>query len=106
MSDFLKPAFISNNLCDFLGRYYGTKLTRAEVIKEICNYIKKKNLQDPGDQRIIILDNRLATLLKCSEPLTYFGIQKRIQAHFLSIAEIRSIQNDYPISSDLLNSKN
>ncbi len=86
MSGFMKPVFISNSLCDFLGRDYGTKLSRVEVTKEICGYIKEKDLQDPLNRRIIIPDMRLATLLNYDEPLMYYGIQKKLQPHFLKPA--------------------
>jgi len=94
MSGFMKPVSVSNSLCDFLGRYRGTKLSRVEVTKEICYYIKEKKLQDPSDRRIIIPDMRLATLLNYDEevdgPLTYYFLQKKLQPHFSSIAEVHS----------------
>jgi chromatin remodeling complex protein RSC6 len=52
-SGFAKPTEISHELCDFLGKEYGTEMARTEVTKYLTQYIKQHNLQEPADKRKI-----------------------------------------------------
>lgn len=85
-SGFAKPAVISNELCDFLGRPYGTEMARTEVTKYLTTYIKDHNLQQPEDKRKITPDKKLTKLLKLSkdDQVTYFNLQKWMKPHFPS----------------------
>ena len=83
-SGFAKPAVISNELCDFLGKPYGTEMARTEVTKYLTAYIKDHNLQQPQDKRRINPDKKLLKLLKLSkdDQVTYFNLQKWMKPHF------------------------
>ena len=83
-SGFAKPAVISNELCDFLGKPYGTEMARTEVTKYLTAYIKDHNLQQPEDKRRINPDKKLLKLLKLSkdDQVTYFNLQKWMKPHF------------------------
>ncbi len=85
-SGFAKPAVISNELCDFLGRPYGTEMARTEVTKYLTTYIKDHNLQQPEDKRKITPDKKLTKLLKLTkdDQVTYFNLQKWMKPHFPS----------------------
>ena len=87
-SGFAKPAPLSEKLCDFLDKPYGTEMARTDVTREITQYIKKENLQDQNNRRIILPDAKLQSLMNFpedgqDEPITYFNLQKFLRVHFL-----------------------
>jgi chromatin remodeling complex protein RSC6 len=67
-----RPVKISTKLEGVIGR---GPMARADVVKKIWNYIKKKNLQHPKNARCIILDAKLKTILKPSKSVIKFGKQ-------------------------------
>jgi upstream activation factor subunit UAF30 len=67
ISYFSMPVIISDELAQFLGKESGIEMARNDLTKEIWSYIKKKNLQDPTDKRIIHCDVKLGEL---------FGLKK------------------------------
>lgn len=83
-SGFTKPSLISSELASFLGKPKGTEMARTEVTREINQYIRSNNLQDPSNGRIIRADTKLRKLLKLgkSDELTYFNLQKYMSPHF------------------------
>ena len=83
-SGFAKPAPISKELCEFLGKEVGSELARTEVTKALNAYIKAHNLQDEKNKRSINPDAKLNALLKVGkgESVTYFNLQKYMKAHF------------------------
>jgi upstream activation factor subunit UAF30 len=87
-SGFAKPAVISNELCDFLGKPYGTEMARTEVTKYLTTYIKDNQLQQPEDKRKITPDKKLYNLLKLKkeDQVTYFNLQKWMKPHFPTTA--------------------
>jgi chromatin remodeling complex protein RSC6 len=84
-SGFVKPARISDELAEFLGKSIGTEMARTDVSKEINKYIRANKLQDPANGRNINPDTKLAVLLKLKsgEELTYFNLQKYMKHHFV-----------------------
>jgi upstream activation factor subunit UAF30 len=87
-SGFMKPVQISKEMAKFTGWDPKELKSRVDVTKYLCEYVKKKDLQDPADRRRILADKKLAALLnfdeeKDGQPLTYFFLQKKIQPHFL-----------------------
>jgi len=84
-SGFVKPALISNELAQFLGKTIGTEMARTDVSKEINAYIQANSLQDKDNGRIIHPDDKLTKLLKVSkdDELTYFNLQKYMKIHFM-----------------------
>uniref|UniRef100_A0A6C0CZ86 DM2 domain-containing protein n=1 Tax=viral metagenome TaxID=1070528 RepID=A0A6C0CZ86_9ZZZZ len=92
-SGFMKPIRVSEELRRFLEADGGMTdtITRAYLTTRLCNYIKKNNLQNPDDKRIIFPDENLVRLFAIQEneqePLTYYNIQKRIQRHIFRLEE-------------------
>lgn len=84
-SGFMKPVLISEDLASFIGVNNEQPITRVLITKKICQHIKEKDLQNPADRREILPDQALKKLFSITEndkePLTYYGIQKRIQKH-------------------------
>ena len=83
-SGFAKPALISTELCNFLGKPEGTEMARTEVTKYLTKYIKEHNLQDEANRRKILPDNSLQKLLNAGpdDEVTYFNLQKYMKVHF------------------------
>lgn len=86
-SGFIKPALISDELADFLGKERGTQMARTEVSKEINSYISAKDLKDKTNGRIILADSKLATLLKLSseDHLNFFNLQRYLKHHYIKV---------------------
>lgn len=85
-SGFLKPKLVTQELCAFLERPAGTQMSRTEVTRSICDYIKRNELQDKKNRRIIVPDQRLSGLLKLEkgQTLTYFDLQSKMNHLFAS----------------------
>merc|ERR1711904_609601 len=66
-SGFAKPSIITDELCKFLNKPLGTKMARTDVTREVNNYIKKHNLQNPENKKKISPEKTLRALLKVSE---------------------------------------
>jgi len=83
-SGFVKPTKISNELADFLGRDRGSLMARTDVTKQMTAYIRKNNLQDKDNGRIILPDPKLKKLLKLADAasLTCFNLQQFMDPHF------------------------
>lgn len=82
---FAKPTKISDELCTFLGVPKGTEKSRTEVTREINKYVKKHDLSNPKNKRIILPDATLKKLLnsKNTDEVTYFNLQKFLKHHFI-----------------------
>jgi hypothetical protein len=82
---FLKPVVISNELCAFIGEPMGTKMSKVDVTKHICNYIRDNNLTLPEDRRIIVPDEALRTLFQIPDNTTirYFHLQAYLSRHYI-----------------------
>ena len=93
-SGFLKPVLYSKDLSEFVGTDPETPQPRSCATKFICDYIKSKQLQNPEDRRIIMVDKdkKLAKLLKYDKtkentPLTYCSLQYYLKNHFSKVEE-------------------
>lgn len=82
---FKKPTEVSAELCEFLHVPVGELLSRVDVTRGLCKYIKDHELQNPQNKREILVDDKLAKLLLHDKatPLTYYTLQQRIQKHFV-----------------------
>jgi chromatin remodeling complex protein RSC6 len=92
-SGFTKPAPITDELANFLGKSLGSELARTEVSKEINNYVKEHNLKDKDNGRIIHADEKLKKLLNLKDgddQLTYFNLQRYIKHHFVKATPVVS----------------
>lgn len=79
-SGFLKPVVLSDDLVKFTGWDQNDSHSRVDVTKFICDYISKKELQNPENRREIIPDAKLQKLLNYdpknqTRPLTYASLQ-------------------------------
>lgn len=77
---------VSKDLEQFLGLSSGSKVSRTDVTRAITKYIKEKNLQNPNNKRHILLDTTLQNLLKPTEDVTYFNLQKFLKVHYTTQA--------------------
>ena len=84
-SGFIKPTLISTELAAFLEKPVGTEMARTAVSKEINNYIRTNNLQNPTNGRMINADEKLSKLLNLAagDQLTYFNLQRFMKHHFI-----------------------
>ena len=78
----MKSVKISGDMAKFCNFKADQLVSRVDVTKAICNYVKEKNLQNPADRRQFTPDEKLATLLGVKEVITYYTLQKHIQKHF------------------------
>ena len=83
---FMKPVKISREMQKFTGMRDDQLVSRVDVTKAICQYVKTNNLQNQSDRRQFTPDEKLGKLLGTSEPLTYYNLQKHIQPHFIKTA--------------------
>jgi chromatin remodeling complex protein RSC6 len=79
----MKPVKISKDMQKFTGLKEDQLVSRVEVTKSICQYVKEKNLQNQTDRRQFTPDEKLAKLLGTDKPLTYYALQQQIQPHFI-----------------------
>ena len=82
-SGFMKPVKITSEMAKFCGFAVDQLVSRVDVTKCICNYVKKENLQNESDRRQFTPDASLAKLLGVTETITYYTLQKYIQKHFV-----------------------
>lgn len=82
-SGFMKPVKISREMQKFTNMRDDQLVSRVDVTKAICQYVKNNNLQNQSDRRQFTPDEKLGKLLGTSEPLTYYNLQKHIQHHFV-----------------------
>jgi upstream activation factor subunit UAF30 len=82
-SGFMKPVNVSREMREFAGLKENQLVSRVDVTKAICKYVKDKNLQIETDRRQFTPDKHLASLLKTDKPLTYYALQQQIQPHFI-----------------------
>ena len=85
-SGFARPTKVTKELCEFMNKTDGTEIARTDVTRAIISYIKEKKLEYKDNNKIIIPDDKLRTLLGIEEnkELTYFTIQKYMNKHFIS----------------------
>jgi chromatin remodeling complex protein RSC6 len=89
-SGFMKPIRVSKELASFLGFEQDAVITRVDVTKKLCQYIREKDLQNPSDRREINPDEQLKHLFNITErteddKLTYYSMQKKLQNHIFKI---------------------
>jgi upstream activation factor subunit UAF30 len=88
----MKPVNISDELRKFINLSEEEKtepITRVLITQKLCQYIKENNLQKPEDKREILPDADMKKLFDITtdetEKLTYYSMQKKIQAHIFKI---------------------
>ena len=70
------------NLSPALAEVVGSKpLPRTQIIKKIWDYIKKNNLQDSKNRRMINADAKLKVLFGGKEQISMFELAKVVNNH-------------------------
>ena len=69
---------ISPQLAEFLGK--GSQMARTDIVKDLWNYIRTHNLQNPENKREILLDAAMERVFGC-KTFTMFTMNKYIGAH-------------------------
>ena len=68
---------ISDKLASFLGK--GKMMARTDIVKELWNYIRENDLQNPSNKREIFLDEAMQKVFDC-KVFTMFTMNKYIFA--------------------------
>jgi upstream activation factor subunit UAF30 len=75
---FMKPMTPSAQL----GAVVGTNpMPRTEVTKKLCNYIKRKGLQDSKNRRMINADDNLRPVFGGSKQVSMFEMTRLVNKH-------------------------
>ena len=83
-----KVMAITQELADFAGWDVNIPVSRVEITRFICSYIKNHDLQNKDNKKEILLDSELANLLKVEDrSITYPHIQKHIGKLFAKTTE-------------------
>ena len=74
---------LSKELEEFLLIENGSKLTKAEVMKSVSNYIKEQNLQIQEDKRRFLPNKELSKIFGIKKPqnMTFVEINKHVSPH-------------------------
>ena len=75
---FMAPLQLSPELSEVVG---SKPLPRTEVIKKIWDYIKKNDLQDKKNRRMINADAKLKTLFGGKAQISMFDLAKIVSKH-------------------------
>jgi len=70
---FMAPLTVSANLAEVIG---SKPLPRTEIIKKIWDYIKKNNLQDKNNKRMINADAKLKVVFGGKNQVSMFDLAK------------------------------
>lgn len=80
---FSKPMILSAELADVIGQ---TTLSRPQVVKQLWDYIKGRELQNPTNKRVIMCDEKLQKVFKVSE-IDMFQMNKVLSSHLRTAEE-------------------
>lgn len=83
-SGFCTPVCLSDALCAFLDKPAGSTAVRTEVTKILCAYIKLNELYNK-ERKVIVPDAKLGVLFSSTDNLTYFNLQRHMNAHYTKI---------------------
>jgi chromatin remodeling complex protein RSC6 len=75
---FMKPMQPSSQLSAVVG---GNPMPRTEVTKKLWNYIKRNNLQDPKERRMINADDKLKPVFGGKGRVSMFEMTKLVNKH-------------------------
>ena len=75
---FMAPLTPSAQLATVVGT---SALPRTEVVKKMWDYIKKNNLQDKTNKRMINSDSKLAPIFEGKSQISMFDMSKYLSKH-------------------------
>lgn len=84
---FMEPVGVSSQLEEVVGR---GPMPRSEVTKRLWEYIKKHNLQDRKNKRLINSDAKLATIFGTREPVDMFKMTSLVSKHLKRLDKSRA----------------
>ena len=93
-SGFNKLQRVSPELAAFLGLADGEGISRGQVTSRISKYVKENNLKDPNNGRIIILDEKLKSILKDvpeGVDIKITNLQTYIKSHYLGLTDVEPV---------------
>ena len=87
---FNRPLEISEKLRTFLLMADGEMISRSEVTRRINAYVTASGLKHPENGRVIILDDKLTTLLEppAGLQITFLNIQKYLSPHYTKVPAV------------------
>jgi len=77
-SAFMRPVNVSEDLAHIVGH---GPMPRTEVTKKVWDYIKKHDLQDKKNKRMINPDAKFAKVLGSNHPIDMFQMTRAIAKH-------------------------
>ena len=78
VSGFMKPLKPSKSLAVVVG---SNPLPRTQVVKKLWAYIKKNNLQDAKNRRVINADKNLLAIFSGKKKVDMFQMTKLVSKH-------------------------
>jgi upstream activation factor subunit UAF30 len=75
---FMKEMTISKDLAEVIGP---KPVPRTEVVKKLWAYIRKNNLQDPKERRMINADDKLKVVFGGKKQVSMFEMTKLVSKH-------------------------
>jgi chromatin remodeling complex protein RSC6 len=77
---------LTSELKEFMGFDDGEMISRVDVLRFVCNYVKEKDLQNPSNKKEILPDDELTKVFPdvVDMGLTYTTIMKHVTKHFPS----------------------
>jgi upstream activation factor subunit UAF30 len=75
---FMKPMTVSSTLAQVIG---SNPMPRTEVTSKLWGYIKKNNLQDKTNRRIINADDKLREVFGGKKQVSMFEMTKLVSKH-------------------------
>jgi chromatin remodeling complex protein RSC6 len=85
-SAFMKPVEVSPELESIVGK---GPMPRTEVTKKLWDYIKKNNLQDASNKRVINPDAKLSKVLGTAG-IDMFKMTSKVASHLKAIATAKA----------------
>lgn len=81
---FNREQAISPKLADFLGVEADKLVSRSFVTRAINKYVTEKGLKHPENGRVLVLDDKLRTLLDppADTQITFLNLQKYLSPHY------------------------
>jgi upstream activation factor subunit UAF30 len=75
---FMKEMNVSKDLAEVIG---SKPVPRTEVVKKLWAYIRKNNLQDPKERRMINADDKLRVVFGGKKQVSMFEMTKLVSKH-------------------------
>jgi len=76
-------------LRNFLGLEKGKLVSRSTVTRAINTYVTANNLKHPDNGRILVLDDKLKSLLEppADVQITFLNLQKYLSPHYTKVEQ-------------------